>query len=145
MGRRKTPICLVLMVILLWQCMIRKQWTTHSNLWFRNVFALWIHSNEGANHYLDYLNIIDASGKTRFTMETEIENGLVFLDLRLKLKGCNKITVDLYLKPTNSLTYVDHKACYSSRNINKIHEGTALRLRRICDSDEKCEKRSNEC
>ena len=61
-----------------------------------DVIALWIHSNEDANHYLDYLNTIDASGMIRFTMETETENGLEFLDLRLKLKGCNKITVDVY-------------------------------------------------
>ena len=109
-----------------------------------DVIALWIHSNEDANHYLDYLNTIDASGKIRFTMETETENGLEFLDLRLKLKGCNKITVDVYSKPTNSFTYVDPKTCYPSRNINKIPEVIALRLRRICDSDEKYEKRSNE-
>ena len=64
--------------------------------------------------------------------------------LRLKLKGCNKITVDVYSKPTNSFTYVDPKTCYPSRNINKIPEGIALRLRHICDSDEKYEKRSNE-
>ena len=36
-----------------------------------DVIALWIHSSEDANHYLDYLNTIDASGKIRFTMETE--------------------------------------------------------------------------
>ena len=109
-----------------------------------DVIALWIHSIEDANPYLDYLNTIDASGKIRFTMETETENGLEFLDLRLRLKGCNKITVDVYSKPTNSFTYVDLQTCYPSRNISKIPEGIALRLRRICDSDEKYEKRSNE-
>ena len=90
-----------------------------------NVIALSIHSNEDANHYLDYLNIIDASGMIRFTMETEI-------------------TVDVYSKPTNSFTYDDPKTCYPSRNIDKIPEGITLRLRRICDSDEKYEKISNE-
>ena len=109
-----------------------------------DVIASSIHSNEDANHYLDYLNTIDASGMIRFTMETETENGLEFLDLRLKLKGCKKITVDVYSKPTNSFTYVDPKTCYPSRNIDKIPEGITLRLRRICDSDEKYEKISNE-
>ena len=108
-----------------------------------DVIALWIHSHENANHYLDYLNTIDASGKIRFTMETETENCLDFLDRRLKLKRCNKINVDVYSKPTNSFTYVNSKTCYPSRNINKIPEGIALRLRRIFDSDEKYEKRSN--
>ena len=49
-----------------------------------DVNALWIHSEEDANHYLKYLNTIDASGKIRFTMETENENGLEFLAFRLK-------------------------------------------------------------
>ena len=109
-----------------------------------DVIALWIHSNEDANHYLDYLNTIDASGNIRFTVETETEIGLDFLDVRLKLKGCNKITVDVYSKPTNSLIFVHHKTCYPSRNINKIPVGINLRLTSICDSDEKYEKRSNE-
>ena len=108
-----------------------------------DVIALWIHSNEDENPYLVYLNTIDASGKIRFTMETETENGLEFLGLRLKLKGYKQITVDVYSKPTKSFTYVDPKTCYPSRNINKIPEGIALRLRHICDSDEKYEKRSN--
>ena len=94
-----------------------------------DVIALWIHSNEDANHYLDYLKTIDASGKIRFTMETATENELEFLALRLKLKGCNKITVDVYSKPTNSFTYIDPKTCYPSRNMNKIPESIALRLR----------------
>ena len=108
------------------------------------VIALWIHSNEYANLYLDYLYTIDASGEIRFAMETESENGLELLEIRLKLKDCNKITVDVYSKPTNSFTYVNPKTCYSSRNINKTPQCIALRLRRICDSNETYEKRSNE-
>ena len=77
-------------------------------------------------------------------MATENENGLEFLDHRLKLKGCNKIPTDVYSKATNSLTYVDPKTCYLSGNINKIPECTALRLRRIFDSNRKYEKRSDE-
>ena len=46
-----------------------------------DVIALWIQSEKDANHYLNYLNTIDASGKIRFTMEIENENSLEFLDL----------------------------------------------------------------
>ena len=49
-----------------------------------DVIALWIPRNKDANHYSGYLNTIDASVKIRFTMETGTENGLDFLDLRLK-------------------------------------------------------------
>ena len=103
-----------------------------------DVIALWIHSNEDASHYLDYLNTIGASGKIRVTMETKTENGLEFWGLRLKLKGCNKTTVDIYPKSTNSFTYIDPKTCYLSRNINK------KQLRCICDSDQKYEKQTLE-
>ena len=36
-----------------------------------DVIPLWIHSDEYANNYLEYLNSTDASGKIRFTVETE--------------------------------------------------------------------------
>ena len=33
-----------------------------------DVIALWIHNDEDANHCLDHLNKVDASGQIRFTM-----------------------------------------------------------------------------
>ena len=75
-------------------------------------------------------------------MQTENENDLKYLGFRFKLKVCNKITVDVYSKPTKS--YVHLKTCYPRRNINKKLDGIALRLRRFYDSDEKYEKRANE-
>ena len=93
---------------------------------------------------LDNLNTIGASGKICFTVEAENENSLEFVDLRLKLKGFNKIAVDIYSKPTSSFTCVDPKTCYPFRTINKIPEGIAFRLRRIRDSGEKYEKRLKE-
>ena len=62
----------------------------------------------------------------------------------INISNLYQTTVDTYSKPTNSFTYVDPKTCYPSRNISKIPQGIALRLRRICDSDEKYERRSNE-
>ena len=49
-----------------------------------DMIVLWIHSNEDANHYLDYLSTFESSGQIRFTMETKNENSLEFLDIRLK-------------------------------------------------------------
>ena len=131
MGQSMAPTCLFLIVILLWK-------PFHDD-----VIVLWIHSHEDANNYV-IINTIDISNKIRFTMQTENEDSYEFLDLRLKLKGYNKITVELYSKPTNRSTYIDPTTCYPSRNINKIPECIYLRLRRICDSDEKYVKRSNE-
>ena len=77
-------------------------------------------------------------------MQSENKNVLEFLDLRLKLKGCTKITVGVYSKPTSSFTYVNPKTCYPSRIINQMPKDIALRLRCICYSDEKYGKRSHE-
>ena len=71
------------------------------------------------------------------------EIGLEFLDLRIKcVEG--KLSVDVFAKPTNSFTYVKPSTCYKRKNINNVPRGIALRLRRICGTDEKFESRANE-
>ena len=70
-------------------------------------------------------------------MSVANESVLEFLDLRLRVNEQNKICVDVYSKSTNSFTYVLPCTCYSKGNINNIPKGITLRLRRICDSDEK--------
>ena len=77
-------------------------------------------------------------------MQNADENGLEFLDIKLKMNENNKITIDVFSKPTNSFTYVMPSTCYPSNNINNVPRGIALRLKRICDSDEKFTVRSNE-
>ena len=69
---------------------------------------------------------------------------LEFLDLSLHINEQNEICVDVYAKPTNSFTYVLPSTCYPKKSINKVPKGIALRLRRICDSDEKFYIRSSE-
>ena len=55
-----------------------------------------------------------------------------------------KICVDVFAKLTNSFTYVLPSTCYPKKNINNVPKGIALRLRRICDTDEKFDIRSYE-
>ena len=76
-------------------------------------------------------------------MQTAGDDGLEFLDLKLKMVN-GKISVDVFSKPTNSFTYVLPSTCYPNRNIRNVPKGIALRLRRICDSDEKYDERSEE-
>ena len=93
------------------------------------VIALWIHSNEDADNYLMHywyycctidalFDTIDTSGKIRFTVQTENKNDLKFLGFRLKLKGCNKFTINVFSKPINSFAYVDPETCFPSEYIN---------------------------
>ena len=76
-------------------------------------------------------------------MQAAGDDGLEFLDLKLKMVN-GKISVDVFSKPTNSFTYVLPSTCYPNRNIKNVPKGIALRLRRICDSDEKYDERSEE-
>ena len=83
------------------------------------------------NHFLT--NQIDSTGKIKFTMQIQDEEGIEFLDIKLKLEN-SKIVVDVFSKPTNSFTYV-LPSCHPRKSINNIPRGIALRLRHICDTD----------
>ena len=77
--------------------------------------------------------------------KVQFADTLEFLDLKLKFDIESKqISVDVFVKDTNSFTYVLPSTCFSKNNMENIPEGVALRLRRICDSDEKFEKHSVE-
>ena len=52
--------------------------------------------------------------------------------------------MDVNYKPTNGFTYILPTICYPRKSINSIPHSIALRLRRICDSDEKFNYRSEE-
>ena len=69
-------------------------------------------------------------------MRVQDEDRIEFLDRKLKLEN-SKIAVDVFAKPTNSFTYVLRTSCYPRKSINNIPRGIALRLRRICDTDER--------
>ena len=73
-------------------------------------------------------------------MQVAGDDGLDFLDLKLKMVN-GKISVNVFSKPTNSFTYVLPSICYPNRNIRSVPKDIALRLRRICDSDEKYDER----
>ena len=68
-------------------------------------------------------------------MQVANEHGLDFLDFKLKIVEW-KINSDVYSKPTNSVTYVLPSTCYTYKIIRNVPKGIALKLRRICDTDE---------
>ena len=76
-------------------------------------------------------------------MQIQDEDGVEFLDVKVKFEN-SKIEVEKFDKPTNSFTYVLPTSCYPRKSLNNISHGIALRLRRICDTDEKFNSRSIE-
>ena len=109
-----------------------------------NIFCLWNHSLEELQKFFKFMKNVDTTGKIKFTMSVANKSVLEFLDLSLHIEEHKKICVDVFAKPTNSFTYVLPSTCYPKKNINNVPNGIALRLRRICDTDEKFDIRSYE-
>ena len=86
---------------------------------------------------------MDQTGKINFTKEIASDTCLEFLDLKLKIVA-GKIKVDVFAKPTNSLSYTTTTTCHPNKNISNIPKDIALRLRRICGDDVTFDKRSSE-
>ena len=109
-----------------------------------DVFIVWPHSIDELDIFFDYMNKVDPTKKMQFTMEVATDT-LEFLDLKLKFdKESKQISVDVFAKDVNSFTYVHPSTCFSKSNIEVIPKGVALRLKRICYSNEKFEKHSAE-
>ena len=84
------------------------QYHFQPTLWKRfrdDILTIWTHGSDTLESFLDYLNQIDSTGKIKFTMQVQDEDGIEFLDLRPKLEN-SKVAVDVFAKPTNSFTYV---------------------------------------
>ena len=86
------------------------------------------------------MNNINRTKKNQFTMEVA-KDVLEFLDLQLKFdKEYKRILVDIFAKATNSFTYVLPSTSFPKKNIENVPEDVALRLRRVCYSDDKFEE-----
>ena len=66
-----------------------------------------------------------------------------YLDFRIKVRD-NKISTDVYSKPTDSHQYLDNRSCHPRHVKQGIPYCQGLRIRRICDSDEIFEERLKE-
>ena len=67
------------------------------------MFVVRTHGPASVSFFLEYLNNIDKTGKIKFTIQAAGDDGLEFLDLKLKMVN-GKINVDNFSKPTNSFT-----------------------------------------
>ena len=108
-----------------------------------DIFVLWEHGTASLFSLLDYLNSMDKTGRTKFTMEIAGYTGLQFLDLKLEINE-GKIRVDVYAKSINSFSYTTPSTCYPRNNICTIPRCITLRLKRICDDNETFEEKSSD-
>ena len=84
---------------LLWLIFTTKLKITFSNPKFGNTSEMTLFMTFFINIlpvFQDYFNKIDSTGEIEFTMQIADENGLDFLDLKLKMNENSKINVDVF-------------------------------------------------
>ena len=111
--------------------------------WWRyidDIFMIWTHSVDELHAFTSYLNNIHPTIK--FTSNYSFTS-IPFLDVNVSVNNGN-ITTDLYTKATDKHQYLLHSSCHPQHTKRAIPFSLALRLRRICSSDETFKQRSNE-
>ena len=78
-------------------------------------------------YFFGYLNSIDKTGKTNFTMEILSDTGLECLDLKLKIVE-GKIRIDIFVKPTKTFSYTTRDTCHPKIYKCNIPKDIALTL-----------------
>ena len=95
-------------------------------------FLLWNGSLELLKRFVHFVNILDPSLK--FTVEIGGKS-LKFMDLFITLKDGFLYTT-VYSKPTDGHLYLHYDSCHPKSTKSAVQTGVALRLRRICSSEE---------
>ena len=112
-------------------------------IWWRfidDIFMIWTHSLDDLQTFTTYLNNIHPTIK--FTSNHSFTS-IPFLDVSVSL--CNgTVTTDLCTKPTDKHQYLLQSSCHPKHTKRAIPFSLALRLRRICSSDDTFTLRTNE-
>ena len=95
-------------------------------------FLIWIGNLETLKRFVYLVNILDPSLK--FTVEIGGKQ-LKFLDLLIELKD-GRLTTSVYSKPTDGHLYLHYTSCHPKNTKLAVQYGTALRLKRICSSEQ---------
>ena len=103
-------------------------------------FSIWIGSVERLNEFFEFMNSL--SSDLKFTMEIGGKE-LCFLDVQISIIE-NRLETSVYSKPTDSHLYLHATSTHDKSSVNGIPKGVALRLRRLCSTDEEYDKKANE-
>ena len=95
-------------------------------------FLLWNGSLELLKQFVYFVNILDPS--LRFTVEIGGKR-LKFMDLLITLEN-GRLHTTVYSKPTDGHLYLHYDSCHPKSTKSAVQTGVALRLRRICSSEE---------
>ena len=105
-----------------------------------NVFFIWTDGEESLEEFMALMNSFHDTIKFTFSWS---ESQVNFLDVNVMLDN-GVISTDLFCKPTDKHQYLFHTSCHPNSCKRGIPFGQALRIRRICSTDELFEKRAKE-
>ena len=91
-------------------------------------------------NFINSLN--DFHPNIKFTSDWSKES-INFLDVQLKING-DKISTDLYVKPTDTHQYLHASSCHAFHTKRSIPYSQALRLNRICSNNNAFDNRCNQ-
>ena len=112
-------------------------------MWFRyidDIFFIWTHGEEKLTDFFNFCNSFDPHIKFEQTKST---TSIPFLDVQV-INSNGKISTDLYTKPTDTHQYLNWTSCHPRHTKTSIPYSLALRLRRICSTNDFFEKRARE-
>ena len=95
-------------------------------------FILWTGSLDLLKRFLYYVNILDPSLKFTIVIGGK---SLKFMDLFITLRD-GLLHTTVYSKPTDGHLYLHFDSCHPRSTKSAVETGVALRLRRICSSEE---------
>ena len=103
------------------------------HLWLRyidDILMVWTHGEEKLDEFIKNLNSIHST--TKPTSERSATS-IPFLDVNIQLH--DGIETDLYCNPTDKHQYLLHSSSHPNHTKRSIPYSLALRLRRICSTD----------
>lgn len=112
-------------------------------VWLRyidDIFAIWTHGKQLLENFIS--NINNHHSTTKFTATFSGEE-FIFLDTRVYIKW-GHLETDFHVKDTDTHQYLHATSCHPLHCKTAISFSQALRLKRICSSNENFEKRTQE-
>ncbi|XP_060520792.1 uncharacterized protein LOC132698616 [Cylas formicarius] len=102
--------------------------------WFRYVddtFVIWSHGEKELQIFLAHLNSIN--NKIKFTMETEKDGRLAFLDVQVERRPNGKLGHKVYRKPTHTERYLNKLSNHHPRQKMGVIKTLMTRANRISE------------
>jgi hypothetical protein len=110
---------------------------THKPIcWYRYVddtFVIWPHGQVKLLEFLDHLNGLQKN--IRFTMETEKEGHLPFLDIDIYRRTDSSLGHKVYRKPTHTNLYLQQNSHHHPAHKQSVLTSLIHRARTLCDKD----------